>query len=314
MSRDWHGRGNESREPARPRSLRAPAVSEPAPALKPEPWKRHEVRDLHSPAGSRHRGRREDRGDGIRRSREQRVQDLLELVGMYRVVSRRAVVEHIFDGHTFAAARTLPALVRDHLLEIHDLPAGGSRYQVLTLTDTGRARAAVASRARRRKSGEAEEELQRYWSHVPDVRQLRHDQHVFEAVMQDTEDVRSRGGRIRRVRLESELRGLLASAGETARMTDGARGAERARRQEAARLGLRVFAKGVPLPDALVEIEEADGSRCVRAIEVVTTSYSSAQVLQKHMAGFRLYYMRAERRRQRRSLASEELYPLAWGR
>ena len=93
------------------------------------------------------------------------------------------------------------------------------------------------------------------------MRQLEHDHHVFEAVVQDTEDVRGRGGRIRRVRLEAELRGILAAAGESARQNEGKHGAERARRRAAEHVGLRVFAEGVPLPDALVEIEEADGRR-----------------------------------------------------
>ena len=83
--------------------------------------------------------------------------------------------------------------------------------------------------------------------------------------MQDTEDIRRGGGRIRRVRLETELRGLLASAGETARRVEGARGAERARRQVAERIGLRTFAEGVPLPDALVEMRTSrGGGQCVR--------------------------------------------------
>ena len=135
--------------------------------------------------------------------------------------------------------------------------------------------------------------------------------------MQDTEEVRSSGGRIRRVRLESELRGLLAAAGETARRSEGAGGAERARRKEAVRIGLPVFAERVPLPDALVEIEEADGSRSVRAIKVVTGSYTGAQVREKEQAGFRLYaipgFLTDRKRRGFGTMGREESFPLSWG-
>ena len=58
---------------------------------------------------------------------------------------------------------------------------------------------------------------------------------------------------------------------------------------EAVRIGLSVFAKGVPLPDALVEVEGADGRRSVRAVEVVTGSYTTTQVREKQQARFRLY-------------------------
>ena len=92
---------------------------------------------------------------------------------------------------------------------------------------------------------------------------------------------------------------------------------ERARRQEAVRIGLRVFAEGVPLPDALVEIEDSDGTCSVRAIEVVTAKYTNAQVRGKQQAGFRLYavpgFRTESRRRQFGQRDREDLFPLSWG-
>ena len=292
-----------------------PLVSSPVPA--PEEWKRHDVLELRTDL-PRHRGRREDGRGRQRRTREQRVQHVLDTVGTYRVVSRRSLVDHCFDGHPFAAARTLPALVREGLVAINMVPVGRRAYQVVSLTPAGRDRIAFGARKRRRGAdGEEDSDPQRYWIGLADVRQLEHDHHVFEAVMQDTEDVRNRGGRIRRIRLESELRGLLAAAGETVRQREGPAGAARARRQEAVRIGLRVFAEGVPLPDALVEIEDSDGTRSVRAIEVVTAKYTNAQVRAKQRAGFRLYAVpgfRTEgRRRQFGQLDREDLFPLSWG-
>ena len=136
------------------------------------------------------------------------------------------------------------------------------------------------------------------------------------AVMQDTEELREQGGRIRRVRLETELRGILAAAGETARQTGGGLGAERARREAAERIGLRVFAEAVPLPDALVEVEDADGGRSVRAIEVVTGAYTHTQVKEKRLAGFRLYALAGSASERRRPTAKEVdvPFPLSWGR
>ena len=239
------------------------------------------------------------------------------MLGTYRVVSRRCVVEHCFDGHPFSAGRVLPALEAEGLIAVHTVPVGAKAYQVLSLTGTGQDRATTGARKRRRELGEDDGgNPQHYWRGLSDIRQLGHDAWVFEAVMQDTERIRREGGRIRRVRLESELRGLLAAAGETVRCSEGARGAECARRKAAKCIGLRMFAEGVPLPDALVEMEDAHGRRSVRAIEVVTGSYTSAQVRQKRLAGFRLYavpgYRTRRGRRSHRTRAAEDLFPLVW--
>ena len=243
---------------------------------------------------------------------------MLETLGTYRVVSRKAIVATCFDGHPFAAGRTLPALEREGLIVVHKVSAGRKAYQVLSLTEGGRDLLTRKARRRRRKSAEDEElDPQRYWVGPADLRQLRHDHHVFDAVMQDTEEVRERGGRIRRVRLETELRGILAGAGEAARRNEGAPGAERARREAAERIGLRVCAEGVPLPDALVEIEDADGRCSVRAIEVVTGAYTHAQVQEKQKSGFRLYSLAgfpSERRRRHKAKEVDVPFPLSWGR
>ncbi len=65
----------------------------------------------------------------------------------------------------------------------------------------------------------------------------------------------------------------------------------KARMAEARGLGLRVAGEALPLPDALVELEDADGRRIVRAIEVTTSQYSAAQLRIKREASFRLYHV-----------------------
>ena len=117
--------------------------------------------------------------------------------------------------------------------------------------------------------------------------------------MQDTEQLRAEGGRIRHVRLESELRGILSAAGETARVVSGPDAARVARCQAARRIGLAVFERDVPLPDALIEIEDAQGRVLVRGIEVASSSYTRAQVRAKRLAGFRLYSVPGFRRQER---------------
>ena len=296
---------------------RAPGVAQPgAPSEGPprqDPVGLDRVVELRDYRGRDHRGRRVERRDPRRRSREEREEDVLELLGTYRVISRRALVEFAFDGHPFAASRTLASLERRGFAEASTIARGRRGYQVFSLTGSGRDLIAERRRKRRR---DARREEQRFWSGFGDTRQLAHDHRVFEAVMQDTEQLRAEGGRIRRVRLESELRGVLSAAGETARVVSGPDAARVARCQAARRIGLAVFEREVPLPDALIEIEDAHGRVLVRGIEVASSSYTRAQVRAKRLAGFRLYSVpgfRRQERQRRLGTLDRDAFPLSWG-
>ena len=267
---------------------------------KPEPLEITKLRDLDAPAV--HAGRREDRREGPQVSYQERVALTLETIGIFRVVSRKALVAHCFDGHPFVANKALGQLQREGLVRPVRVERGKYGYQVFTLTGKGRDRAAE----RRRKGAGVRAVLsdeQRFWEGLADQRQLRHDHQVFEAVAQDAADVGPGGGRVRRIRLESELRGLLAAADDAGRRRGGPAEARRMRAEAAA---------GVGLPDALVEVEEASGRVVTRSVEVASGSYTHAQVADKERSGFRVYGFRPDRSKAARSLRVEE-FPLSWG-
>ena len=284
-------------------------VADPLPVPVPEPLKVSKMRELRR--AETHGGRREDRREGPRVAYDERVALTLETIGIFRVVTRKAVVAHCFDGHPFVANKALRQLERDGLIASRRVEQGRYGYQVFTLTGKGRDKA-----AERRRWGAGARSVvsdeQRFWQGLADQRQLRHDHQVFEAVAQDAADVAASGGRVRRVRLESELRGLLAVADDAGRRQGGPAEAKRKRASAAAGVGLRVFDEGVPLPDALVEIEERSGRVVTRAVEVASGSYTHAQVAEKERAGFRVYGFRSDRNKGARSLRVEE-FPLSWG-
>jgi len=295
---------NGRRPPDRP-----PFPADPLPSPKPEPFEITRLRDLDAPHV--HAGRREDRREGPRVPYAERLALTLETIGIFRVVSRKALVAHCFDRHPFAANKGLRQLERDGLIRSVRVERGKHGYQVFTLTGKGRDRAA----GRRRKGAGVRAVLsdeQRFWEGLADERQLRHDHQVFEAVAQDAADVGSSGGRVRRVRLESELRGLLAAADDAGRRRGGPAEARRMRAEAAAGIGLRVFDDGVPLPDALVEIEDESGRVVTRSVEVASGSYTHAQVADKKRSGFRVYGFRPDRSRRARALRVDE-FPLSWG-
>ena len=265
---------------------------------------------------TQHLGRRGDRRSAERITREDRQKGVLWMLGVFRVATRRSLVESCFDGHPFVANRVLAELEKKKLIRKRQVNHGKRGYQVYTLEARGRDQLALErSRLDREESTAGP---QRYWSDAGDSRQLRHDHHVFDAVCADSRDVLNSGGRVVRVRLESELRGRLAAAESGGRTVGGAEGARKARMAEARVVGLRVSASGVPLPDVLVELEQADGRRIVRAVEVSTSAYSGKQLRAKRDAQFRVYsipwFKTGGNRKSRGTLRDEQLFPLSWGR
>ena len=98
------------------------------------------VRDLSQFRGSRLTGTRDEarRQRSLdRRSRSERVDAVMWTLGVYRAVSRRAVVASCFDGHSFAANPVLSKLVSDGLVGSERVAVGRHGYQVFGLTSAG---------------------------------------------------------------------------------------------------------------------------------------------------------------------------------
>ncbi len=332
--------GRESPVPARPvpgrpaPERRRPKVVSRAPLpagyrVRPEYFDDARPRVLHRPRP--HSGRRRERARDYRKvTRAEREALTLETLGVFRVVSRRSLVDACFDGHPFAANPVLAGLERRGLVASHTVSparrrrgAGGaapaepgSNYGYKVLTLTGRGRDVVAGRRRdprrsARRVVAADDQV--FWQGWADLRQLEHDHHVFDAVAAESRELEKEGRHIRRVRLEHELRGILSSAEHAGRRTGGEEGAMAARSGAAGQLGLRVVGRGVPLPDALVEIEHPDGSVSCRSVEVASGHYTSVQVAEKRAAGFRLYGWRSGTAK-RGGTSDWEEFPLSWGR
>ena len=74
---------------------------------------------------------------------------MLELLGTYRVISRRALVEFAFDGHPFAASRTLTSLEKRGFVEASTVArAAGAGMNQLSPPTVGTQAALPCSRRR----------------------------------------------------------------------------------------------------------------------------------------------------------------------
>ena len=215
----------------------------------------------------------------------ERVHACLQTVGLYRCASHRDLVELHFSGNRFAAAKGLERLVRSGAMQQHHArgPNGGT-FTVYTLTKSG---AGVAQRLAVKRGLDPE---QRAWAGMVKPREVAHDADVAQACRKEIEALTARGGRLRRILIDPEMKGILAKRSETARAKEGKEEADRARRKAAAELHLPCNDQGhVQIPDAQLQYVDAAGNIGRVNVEVTSDQYSGASVQAKSGAGFSMH-------------------------
>jgi len=123
-----------------------------------------------------------------------------------------------------------------------------------------------------------------HWGLVKPKEQ-QHDAAIYRMAMAATERLARSGHTVRRVVLDAELKGQLASA----RNRPGTDAPE-ARTEAAARaLQLRVVDGSIQIPDLCLEYETREGTRAHVDLELATEHYKPGQVAAKAQAGFTIY-------------------------
>ena len=237
-----------------------------------------------------------------RRSRTERTRDAVADVGLYRAVSYTDLSDQHFDGHPYATRRSVNHLIRAGLIEEHEATGPhGRSFTVLTATERGRdaaQRAAVDA-------GHVPE--QQTWSGMVKPAELSHDTAVYRAALDERARIEAEGGRVTRVRLDAELKQIVATATEKARAEGGDREAHETKLAAAHDLGLHVVNEDhVLYPDAQLDIEDADGVSGRVNVEIVSDHYHAAAIAAKAGAGFALHgSSRSATRTIARALARE---------
>ena len=224
--------------------------------------------------------RREHDGRQPRRSFEARIAGVVRDVGTFRAVALRDLVERQFDGHPFAAGKGIARAERSGWVERRKArgPKGGE-FTVLVATEAGAARAAELWRAAGRPQ-------QRTFAGAVQPAQWGHDVAVYRAVGREQARIEAAGGRVKRVRIDAELKGLVAARSEQARRASRA---DEERRQAAVALGLPVEGGKVLVPDAQVEYVDAAGRTGRCNVEVASEHYRGQAIRAKARAGFAMY-------------------------
>ncbi len=236
-----------------------------------------------------------------RRSRTERTRAAIADVGLYRAVSYTDLSTQHFDGHPYTTRRLVTQMKRAGLIEEHEATGpGGNTFTVLTATERGKDaahRAAVDA-------GHAAE--QRTWSGVVKPAELSHDTAVYRAALDERARIEAEGGCVTRVRIDAELKAIVASATEKARAAAGDRAADDAKRAAAQELGLPMQDDRVLYPDAQIEIEDAAGISGRVNVEIASDHYHAAAIAAKAGAGFAMHgSSRSATRKIARALARE---------
>ena len=236
-----------------------------------------------------------------RRTRTTRDRDAIADVGMYRAVAYKDISEHHYDNHPYVTRRAVNRMVRDGVLEEHEATGPqGHTFTVLTATARGRD---AAHRAALDAGHVPEQET---WTGLVKPAELSHDTAVYRAVLDERARIEAEGGRVVRVRLDAELKSLVATATEKARAEGGDRAADEAKRAAAQELRLPMQDNRVMYPDAQLEIEDADGVSGRVNVEIASDHYHAAAIVAKAGAGFALHgSSRSATRKIARALARE---------
>ena len=256
--------------------------SDPREALPRDP------RDVFSRGLALPRSRRRQRVSVRERTYELSGSDvrLLATVGAFRAVPQRELEP--------TARRTrrdrdwqIEHLRSSGLVETRPFGAGSSRTTLVTLTDRGRDLLDAAQ-------DRSLDDRQRFYAGFARRPEITHDAHFHRAYERAAEQIRQRGGNVRRVVLDYELKReyqrFLQERNRRKRDSDGRpdRTGDEVREWALAHR-LPYEDEHVQFPDVRIEYEDRDGRREIEDLEIVTPHYRGAHAAAKGRSGFRQY-------------------------
>jgi DNA-binding MarR family transcriptional regulator len=211
---------------------------------------------------------------------------LLATVGAFRAVPRDDLERP--TGRTRGDRdKQIEHLRSSGLIETRPFGAGRSRTTLVTLTERGRDLLDAAQ-------DRSLDDRQRFYAGFARRPEIAHDAHFHRAYERAAQAIRDRGGHVRRVVLDYELKReyqrFLQERNRQKRDSDGRpdRTADEVREWALAHR-LPYEDEHVQFPDVRIEYEDRDGRREIEDLEVVTPHYRGAHAAAKGRSGFRQY-------------------------
>jgi hypothetical protein len=228
-----------------------------------------------------------DRGYRVRASELRTLTDL----GRFRVVGVENLVAHAYCGDRHTMQDDLRNLLRQGLIRqgMFRGPEETPR-ELLTLSKRG---------YRLLRANRLAAKDQPIYHGIVKPREANHDADLYTLYQKEAARIQAEGGRPIRVLLDFELKKRINH--------DFAKFGTDARKEIAARHGLRVIRGKIPVPDLRIEYERPDGEVARVDLELVTEHYRGRCLADKVRAGFSLYAQLGEGDRLRRVLDQREL-------
>jgi predicted transcriptional regulator len=240
---------------------------------------------------SRHRTRHRDR-DRTYSLRHREIVAMTD-IGAFRTVDVRDLSRFAYGGNEAAMNYDLGELRAQGLVEEKTVPqAHKEPRNVVALTERGH-------RILRKASGLRKDQAI-YHGYVK-AREINHDADLYKVYQQAAKEIRERGGKPVRVRLDFELKAAIQR--ERNAFKDRAEGERRDRLEAFAKEhGLTISETVIRVPDVQVEYETRDGELERTNLELISENYRAEGIRSKAESGFTIYARGDDTTRVRRAL------------
>ena len=214
-------------------------------------------------------------------------------IGTFRVVDARDLARFVYGGDEARLKYDLESLRAQGLVEEKTVfRAHKSARKLVALTAEGQ-------RIVRKASGLPEE--QRIYHGFVKPKELDHDADLYKVYQKAAEEIRERGGKPTRVRLDFELKESINRAKEAAgHMSEDER--RRLLATVAQEQGLTLDDGTIHLPDIQVDYETQEGGIERQNLELLSRNYREEGIRGKAAAGFKIYARSGDSNRIRRAL------------
>jgi hypothetical protein len=214
-------------------------------------------------------------------------------IGRFRAVDIRDLGRFVYGGNEAHLKYDLEGLRTQGLIEEKTFfRAHKKARRLVTLTAEGHRIAAKTIDL---------SPAQRIYHGFVKPKELDHDADLYKVYQKAADEIREKGGKPTRVRLDFELKESINRAKETAgRLTEDER--RRFLRAVAEENGLTVDGTRIHLPDIQVEYETRDGGVERQNLELLSRNYREQGIRGKAAAGFKIYARSGDTNRVRRAL------------
>ncbi len=263
----------------------APAQAREAVVIKPLPLPEAQARsafESREKGNNREDGRTPDRlREPVERYRLSAAeQQTLRDIGRFRAIHAADLARHGYGNNAGVLASDLRHLCKEGLVRQHIVQNHGLVSNVVVLTPEGQ------------RFVERDPQIgpnQRVYSGLAKRGEIAHDAAIYRMYQAEAADIRARGGTVRRVVLDYELKQKVYSPLAKARPRLKPEQYAERQAEVAAENGLEVVNGKIPLPDLRIEYETREGEIAKVDLELATSHYKASQVAEKTGAGFIVY-------------------------